>query len=385
MAAKYREAPEAGQSALRGQGQWFPVRFATLRNDLPAMRVADFHFDLPDDLIARHPLAQRSASRLLVLDGPSGELAHRQFSDLLEYLRPGDLMVFNNTRVIPARLFGQKASGGKLEILVERVLDTHRVLAHVRSSKSPKPGTTLLLDGGGEAEMLARHDGLFELRFAEPVLPLLERIGHMPLPPYIDRADEADDRERYQTVYARHAGAVAAPTAGLHFDESLLEAIRAKGVEMAFVTLHVGAGTFQPVRVERIEDHHMHREWLEVGADVVDAVAACRARGGRVIAVGTTSVRSLESAARDGTLRPFSGDTDIFLYPGKPFHVVDALVTNFHLPESTLLMLVSAFAGYAQTLRAYAAAVEQRYRFFSYGDAMFVTRNPAARGPEVSP
>ncbi|TRX76348.1 tRNA preQ1(34) S-adenosylmethionine ribosyltransferase-isomerase QueA [Pseudomonas mangiferae] len=349
------------------------------------MRVADFHFDLPDDLIARHPLAQRSASRLLVLDGPSGELAHRQFSDLLEYLRPGDLMVFNNTRVIPARLFGQKASGGKLEILVERVLDTHRVLAHVRSSKSPKPGTTLLLDGGGEAEMLARHDGLFELRFAEPVLPLLERIGHMPLPPYIDRADEADDRERYQTVYARHAGAVAAPTAGLHFDESLLEAIRAKGVEMAFVTLHVGAGTFQPVRVERIEDHHMHREWLEVGADVVDAVAACRARDGRVIAVGTTSVRSLESAARDGTLRPFSGDTDIFLYPGKPFHVVDALVTNFHLPESTLLMLVSAFAGYAQTLQAYAVAVEQRYRFFSYGDAMFVTRNPAARGPEVSP
>ncbi|MCO6058376.1 tRNA preQ1(34) S-adenosylmethionine ribosyltransferase-isomerase QueA [Pseudomonas sp. MOB-449] len=346
------------------------------------MRVADFHFELPEALIARHPLAERRASRLLVLEGESGSLNHRHFADLLEYLRPGDLMVFNNTRVIPARLFGQKASGGKLEILVERVLDSHRVLAHVRTSKSPKPGSTLLIDGGGEAEMVVRHDALFELRFAEEVLPLLERVGHMPLPPYIDRPDDADDRERYQTVYARHAGAVAAPTAGLHFDQGLLDAIAAKGVQSAFVTLHVGAGTFQPVRVERIEDHHMHREWLEVGQDVVAAVAACRARGGRVIAVGTTSVRSLESAARDGQLKAFSGDTDIFLYPGRPFHVVDALVTNFHLPESTLLMLVSAFAGYPETMAAYAAAVEQGYRFFSYGDAMFITRNPAPRGPE---
>lgn len=346
------------------------------------MRVADFHFDLPEHLIARHPLSERRASRLLVLDGASGEMAHRGFADLLDYLRPGDLMVFNNTRVIPARLFGQKASGGKLEILVERVLDSHRVLAHVRSSKSPKPGSTILIDGGAEATMLARHDALFELGFAEEVLPLLERVGHMPLPPYIDRPDEDADRERYQTVYAQHAGAVAAPTAGLHFDQALLDAIAAKGVERAFVTLHVGAGTFQPVRVERIEDHHMHSEWLEVKQDVVDAVAACRARGGRVIAVGTTSVRSLESAARDGQLKPFSGDTDIFLYPGRPFHVVDALVTNFHLPESTLLMLVSAFAGYQETMAAYGAAVEQGYRFFSYGDAMFITRNPAPRGPE---
>lgn len=346
------------------------------------MRVADFHFDLPEHLIARHPLSERRASRLLVLDGASGEMAHRGFADLLDYLRPGDLMVFNNTRVIPARLFGQKASGGKLEILVERVLDSHRVLAHVRSSKSPKPGSTILIDGGAEATMLARHDALFELGFAEEVLPLLERVGHMPLPPYIDRPDEDADRERYQTVYAQHAGAVAAPTAGLHFDQALLDAIAAKGVERAFVTLHVGAGTFQPVRVERIEDHHMHSEWLEVKQDVVDAVAACRARGGRVIAVGTTSVRSLESAARDGQLKPFSGDTDIFLYPGRPFHVVDALVTNFHLPESTLLMLVSAFAGYPETMVAYGAAVEQGYRFFSYGDAMFITRNPAPRGPE---
>lgn len=346
------------------------------------MHVADFHFDLPESLIARHPLAERRGSRLLVLDGPSGELSHRHFADLLGYLRPGDLMVFNDTRVIPARLFGQKASGGKLEILVERVLDEERVLAHVRSSKSPKPGSRILIDGGAEAEMVARHDALFELKFAEPVLPLLERVGHMPLPPYIDRPDEAEDRERYQTVYARNAGAVAAPTAGLHFDEPLLEAIRAKGVATAFVTLHVGAGTFQPVRVEKIEDHHMHREWLQVDQAVVDAVAACRARGGRVIAVGTTSVRSLESAARDGELKAFAGETDIFLYPGRPFHVVDALVTNFHLPESTLLMLVSAFAGYRETMAAYATAVAEGYRFFSYGDAMFITRNPGAQGPE---
>lgn len=351
------------------------------------MRVADFDFELPDELIARHPLAERRASRLLVLDGPSGELRHRQFTDLLDYLRPGDLMVFNDTRVIPARLFGQKASGGRLEILVERLLDEHRVLAHVRASKSPKPGSLIHIDGGGAAEMLARHDALFELRFDEPVLALLERVGHMPLPPYIDRPDEDADRERYQTVYSdkAKAGAVAAPTAGLHFDDALLAAIRERGVDTAFVTLHVGAGTFQPVRVERIEDHHMHSEWLQVGQDVVDAVQACKARGGRVVAVGTTSVRSLESAAQGGVLKPFSGDTDIFLYPGRPFHVVDALVTNFHLPESTLLMLVSAFAGYPETMAAYRAAVAEGYRFFSYGDAMFITRNPAPRGPEETP
>ncbi|MBA1272560.1 tRNA preQ1(34) S-adenosylmethionine ribosyltransferase-isomerase QueA [Stutzerimonas azotifigens] len=349
------------------------------------MHVADFSFELPESLIARHPLAERRGSRLLQLDGETGRIEHGQFADLLQRLHAGDLMVFNNTRVIPARLFGRKASGGKLEVLVERVLDERRVLAHIRSSKSPKSGSSILLDGGGEARMLARHDALFELEFSEPVLPLLERIGHMPLPPYIDRPDEAADRERYQTVYAERAGAVAAPTAGLHFDEPLLQAIRDKGVSIAFVTLHVGAGTFQPVRVERIEDHHMHREWLEVDQQVVDAVAACRERGGRVVAVGTTSVRSLESAARDGTLKPFSGDTDIFIYPGKTFHVVDALVTNFHLPESTLLMLVSAFAGYPETMAAYRVAVEQGYRFFSYGDAMFITRNPAPRGPEDRP
>ena len=346
------------------------------------MQVADFFFELPESLIARYPLAERRASRLLVLEGPSGALSHRRFADLLDYVRPGDLMVFNDTRVIPARLFGRKATGGQLEILVERVLDTQRVLAHVRASKSPKAGSSILIDGGGEAQVLGRQESLFELGFSEPVLPLLERVGHMPLPPYIDRPDEGSDRERYQTVYAQRAGAVAAPTAGLHFDEAMLAALREQGVATAYVTLHVGAGTFQPVRVERIEDHHMHSEWLEVGQTVVDAVAECRARGGRVIAVGTTSVRSLETAARSGQLQPFAGETDIFIYPGKPFHVVDALVTNFHLPESTLLMLVSAFAGYRETMAAYAEAVREGYRFFSYGDAMFITRNPAARGPE---
>ncbi|HBM09349.1 S-adenosylmethionine:tRNA ribosyltransferase-isomerase [Pseudomonas sp. Choline-3u-10] len=348
------------------------------------MQVSAFSFDLPDSLIARHPLAERRASRLLTLDGPTGSLGHHGFVELLDYLRPGDLMVFNNTRVIPARLFGQKDTGGKVEVLIERVLDGRRVLAHIRSSKSPKAGARIHIEGGGEAVMLARQDTLFELEFEEDVLPLLERVGHMPLPPYIDRPDDVADRERYQTVYAQRAGAVAAPTAGLHFDTELLAALRDKGVESAFVTLHVGAGTFQPVRVERLEEHHMHREWLEVDQGVVDAVAACHARGGRVVAVGTTSVRSLESAARDGVLKPFSGDTDIFLYPGKPFHVVDALVTNFHLPESTLLMLVSAFAGYPETMAAYAEAIAKGYRFFSYGDAMFITRNPAPRGPEDS-
>lgn len=345
------------------------------------MRVADFQFDLPDELIARYPLTERSASRLLVLNGLEGALQHRHFAELPEFLQPGDLLVFNNTKVIPARLFAQKETGGKVEVLVERVLDEQRVLAHVRASKAPKAGSRLLLESGN-ALMLARHDALFELEFDQPVLPLLERIGHMPLPPYIDRADELSDRERYQTVYAECAGAVAAPTAGLHFDAAMLAALADMGVETAFVTLHVGAGTFQPVRVEQIEEHQMHHEWLEVDQSVVDAVSACKARGGRVIAVGTTSVRSLETAARSGQLQPFSGDTDIFIYPGRSFNVVDALVTNFHLPESTLLMLVSAFAGYSATMAAYQQAVAAQYRFFSYGDAMFITRNPQPDAPK---
>lgn len=349
------------------------------------MRVADFSFDLPESLIAHHPQAKRSGCRLLSLNGADGALAHGIFSDILDKLNPGDLLVFNNTRVIPARLFGQKASGGKIEVLVERMLDDKRVLAHVRSSKSPKPGAILYLgdDRQVQGTMVARHDTLFEIEFNDErsVLTILDAIGHVPLPPYIDRPDEAADRELYQTVYSLKPGAVAAPTAGLHFDEPLLAALNAKGVLMAFVTLHVGAGTFQPVRVESIEDHIMHAEYAEVPQDVVDAVLACKARGNRVVAVGTTSVRSLESAAqvcKDALIAPFFNDTKIFIYPGYRYQVIDALITNFHLPESTLIMLVSAFAGYRHTMQAYQAAIARQYRFFSYGDAMFITRNPDA-------
>lgn len=340
------------------------------------MQVKDFHFDLPEELIASYPLAQRSASRLLCLDGNSGALKHSQFTDVLELLQPGDLMVFNNTRVIPARMFGEKATGGKLEILVERMLDQHRVLAHVRSSRSPKPGSLFWLEGDIEVEVLGRHENLFELQFnsEQPVLELLETYGHMPLPPYMKRDDQLEDRERYQTVYGTKPGAVAAPTAGLHFDDALLAKLKEKGVETAFVTLHVGAGTFQPVKVDRIEDHVMHAEYIEVPPEVCEAVKATRARGGRVVAVGTTSVRSLESASQNGEIEPFFGDSAIFIFPGYTFKSVDVLITNFHLPESTLIMLVSAFAGYEHTMQAYQAAVEQRYRFFSYGDAMFIRR-----------
>ena len=345
------------------------------------MLVSDFQFDLPDELIARYPMPERSASRLLMLDGNTGDTRHGHFRDVLDLVNPGDLLVFNNTRVIPARMFGQKASGGKLEILVERILDDHSVLAHVRASKAPKPGTQILLDNGFSAEMVARHDALFELHFAGdlPVLDILNQIGHMPLPPYIDRPDENSDKERYQTVYNQRPGAVAAPTAGLHFDEPLLAALREKGVDFAYVTLHVGAGTFQPVRVERLEDHQMHSEYAEVSADVVEKINAARARGNRVIAVGTTSVRSLETAAQASLkagkpLSPFFGDTSIFIYPGYQYQVVDALITNFHLPGSTLIMLVSAFAGYDHVMSAYQEAVTSGYRFFSYGDAMFITR-----------
>ncbi len=342
------------------------------------MRVADFSFDLPDELIARFPKADRTSSRLLSLDGPSGAVEHKIFSDILELVNENDLLVFNNTKVIPARMFGQKESGGKVEVLVERVLDEHRVLAHIRASKSPKPGNVLILEGTAKAIMVARHDTLFELEFdrSENVLDILNDVGHMPLPPYIDRPDNEADRERYQTVYGEKPGAVAAPTAGLHFDDKLMTALKGKGVQMAFVTLHVGAGTFQPVRVESVDEHIMHSEYIEVPQDVVDAVASTKAKGGRVIAVGTTSVRSLESAAKihGGKLDTYFGDTDIFIFPGYQFNVVDAMVTNFHLPESTLIMLVSAFAGQDNIMGAYNTAIEQQYRFFSYGDAMFLTR-----------
>lgn len=345
------------------------------------MLVRDFSFELPDELIARHPMAERTASRLLQVDGNSGAISHGHFQQLLTQINAGDLLVFNNTRVIPARLYGHKASGGKLEVLVERVLDDKRVLAHVRSSKSPKPGTALILEPNVQATMLARHDALFEIEFNDPrsVLEILEAVGHMPLPPYIDRPDTDADKERYQTVYNEKPGAVAAPTAGLHFDQALLDALVAKGAELAFVTLHVGAGTFQPVRVEQVLDHKMHAEYIEVSAEVVDKINAARTRGGRIIAVGTTSVRSLESAAQASLaqgqpLAPFYGDTDIFIYPGYEFQLVDVMVTNFHLPESTLMMLVSAFAGYDHIKEAYRQAIEQRYRFFSYGDAMLLTK-----------
>ena len=356
------------------------------------MKVSDFHFDLPDELIARYPKPERTASRLLQLNGENGEIFHRTFSDVLDLIQEGDLLVFNNTRVIPARMFGHKASGGKIEVLVERVLSETTFLAHIRSSKAPKAGAELILgedklgEGNGvRVNMLGRQDALFELEIADKstaLLDVLQRIGHMPLPPYIDRPDEDADQERYQTVYNKVPGAVAAPTAGLHFDDELLAKLNAKGVNFAFVTLHVGAGTFQPVRVENIEDHHMHAEYVEVSQEVCDAILATKAAGKRVIAVGTTSVRSIESAAlaaeEKGSaqlIEPFFSDTAIFIYPGKKFRVIDCLITNFHLPESTLIMLVSAFAGYAHTMNAYKSAVENRYRFFSYGDSMFITKN----------
>lgn len=345
------------------------------------MRVADFSFELPEELIARYPKANRSASRLMTLNGNSGERKDETFTDLINHLEAGDLLVFNNTRVIPARMFGQKASGGKLEVLVERLLDEHRVLAHIRCSKSPKPGSEILLEGKVKATMVARHDALFELEFHgdQSVLSILDDVGHMPLPPYIDRPDEDSDRERYQTVYNEKPGAVAAPTAGLHFDDALMAELKAKGVDFAFVTLHVGAGTFQPVKVDEVADHIMHAEYVEVPASVVTQIEQTKANGKRVIAVGTTSVRSLESAAKIAkeqgkAFSEFYGDTDIFITPGYEFQIVDALITNFHLSESTLLMLVSAFSGYENIMVAYKHAVEQEYRFFSYGDAMLLTK-----------
>jgi S-adenosylmethionine:tRNA ribosyltransferase-isomerase len=337
-----------------------------------AMQTSDFHFDLPEELIAQHPPAERGDSRLLHVEGATGALHDRHFSDLPALLEPGDLLVFNNTRVMKARLFGTKETGGRVEILVERLLDVDRALAHVRASKSPKPGSTIEV-AGVRLEVLGREDSLFELHCADSTFPvLMELHGHMPLPPYITRPDETQDMERYQTVYAEREGAVAAPTAGLHFTPEMLSALRQKGVRTAHVTLHVGAGTFQPVRVDKLDEHVMHSEWLEVTESVCNSVRKARESGRRVVAVGTTSVRALESASASGELQPMTGDTRLFITPGYRFRSVDLMLTNFHLPESTLLMLVSAFGGYDTMMQAYRHAVEERYRFFSYGDAMLI-------------
>ncbi|SEH06755.1 tRNA preQ1(34) S-adenosylmethionine ribosyltransferase-isomerase QueA [Candidatus Venteria ishoeyi] len=341
------------------------------------MQRTDFHFDLPPELIAQTPAQQRTDSRLLCLQRHTGAILDQNFTDLPNWLKPGDLLVLNNTRVIPARLFGHKPSGGKVEILIERLLGEHQALAHLRASKSPKPGTEIILDNTQQqAQSLwveGREGALFKLSSpaATPLSALLSEFGHVPLPPYIQRADQQQDKNRYQTVYASCDGAVAAPTAGLHFDQAMLEHLSAQGIEQAFVTLHVGAGTFQPVRADNLDEHEMHAEWLSVSERVCEQVKATKAAGGRVVAVGTTSVRALESAAADGELKPFEGDTRLFIQPGYQFRVVDALLTNFHLSESTLLMLVSAFGGYQEVMQAYRHAVAEQYRFFSYGDAMF--------------
>ena len=348
------------------------------------MKKSDFHYDLPAELIAQAPLPERSASRLLVVPPASGDAYDRGFQDLAfrdlpELLQPGDLLVFNDTRVIPARLYGQKTSGGRVEILIERLLGASEVRAQLGVSKSPKPGARILLDAGGEAEVLGREGEFYRLRFDVPesLEKWLLKAGRLPLPPYIQREAGQDDDTRYQTVFAREVGAVAAPTAGLHFDEALLQTLKARGVQFGHVTLHVGAGTFQPVRVDDLHQHVMHSEWLNVGPALIEQIQRTRAAGGRVIGVGTTVVRALESAMRtneagEAELQPYAGETRLFILPGYRIRSVDALITNFHLPESTLLMLVSAFAGRERVFAAYDHAIAQRYRFFSYGDAMLL-------------
>lgn len=338
------------------------------------MTKSDFNYRLPEALIAQKPLAERDASRLLCMDRDTGQITDRQFTDFIDLIDQRDLLVFNDTKVIPARLFGKKPSGGKVEILIERILDDHHAIAHVRSSKSAKAGTLIELDKDYCCEVLGRADDLFQLEFKGDtrLLSILEQIGHIPLPPYITREDDQSDLTRYQTVFAREAGAVAAPTASLHFDLNTMEKIKDKGVQTAFVTLHVGSGTFQPVRVDDLSEHVMHKEYFAVLPETVAAVQQAKARGGRVIAIGTTAVRALESASQSGQLETGFGDTDLFVTPGYQFKSVDAMLTNFHLPESTLLMLVSAFAGYAPIMNAYSHAIDESYRFFSYGDAMFL-------------
>lgn len=341
------------------------------------MHIDDFDYDLPPELIARFPLAERTLSRLLCLDKLTGHCEDKQFKDFVDLIRPGDLIIFNDTRVIPARILGEKETGGKIELMIERVLGTHQVLTQIKASKSPKIGSRLHLAGQLDATVVEKSGDMFIVDFHsdKSVLAWLERIGQIPLPPYVQREAQESDKTRYQTVYAKHEGAVAAPTAGLHFDEPMMRVIIDRGIETAFVTLHVGAGTFQPVRVQNIVEHKMHREYIEVTQSVVDKIKDAKSRGGRVIAIGTTTVRALESAClKTGEVEVFSGETDIFIYPGFKFQCIDALVTNFHLPSSTLLMLVCAFAGYDHVMAAYEHAIEKKYRFFSYGDAMFIAK-----------
>ena len=341
------------------------------------MRTTDFDFYLPDELIAQFPATERTASKLLKLDGKTGQLSDEKFIDLQQFIAPGDLLVFNNTKVIKARLAGAKATGGQIEALIERVIDTHHALAHIKSSRSPKPGSKLLFDDAFEAEVIERQDDLFLLKIHSEtdLLDLLDQYGSLPLPPYITHAADAHDDERYQTVFAKQPGAVAAPTAGLHFDDAMLERLKAHGVNFAYVTLHVGAGTFQPVRVDDIREHKMHTELYSVPAETIALIQATKAQGKKVTAIGTTALRALESAARSGELIAGAGETDIFITPGYQFKVVERLLTNFHLPKSTLLMLVSAFAGLTHIQQAYQHAIAQKYRFFSYGDAMLIERD----------
>lgn len=346
------------------------------------MRTEDFDFFLPDSLIAQHPTIDRTASRMLHVNGINADLHDEAFSDLPNFLNTGDLVVFNDTRVIKARLFGHKLSGGNVEVLIERVIDQHTAFAHVRASRAPKIGSQLKLSAAFDVKVAARHDDLFELRFLSdtPVLDLLEKHGALPLPPYITHAATSEDEDRYQTVFSKHLGAVAAPTAGLHFNDAMFEQLKQKGVDIAYVTLHVGAGTFQPVRVDNINDHKMHNELYNISQTTVDMIAKTRMRGGKVTAIGTTALRALESATRvsvsntSGQLQAGSGETNIFITPGYRFKVVDRLFTNFHLPKSTLLMLVSAFAGMDNIKNAYAHAISQQYHFFSYGDSMLIEK-----------
>ena len=358
----------------RAESAHYPASGTPESNKMP-LSLADFDYDLPPGLIAQFPLPERTASRLLVMDG--SHLEDRRFDNLPDLLRAGDLLVFNDTRVLHARLHGVKDSGGRIEVLIERPVGRHEALAQIRASHAPWPGSRLVLEGGLEVSVVAREEAFFLLRFpgTEDLVDLLERHGKLPLPPYIQRQAEDADEGRYQTVYARHHGSVAAPTAGLHFDASLMDTLRAKGIDFAWLTLHVGAGTFQPVRVEDLAHHRMHRERYVIPADTVNALAAARARGGRIVAVGTTSLRALEAAAQEGDILAGPGETELFILPGFRFRTADALITNFHLPKSTLLMLVSAFGGLENLRRAYAHAVAERYRFFSYGDAMFITRH----------